>query len=299
MDKTEIAYLRNLSVEEVASSLGFSQDKYDRKKWRGSSIISVELHQNLFYDHLAQTGGKGAIDLVIHCLKCDFKEAIAFLGGDISTRIAPAPTYKKVENPPLKCNRLDPRCWKFVKNYLLKRGLSDKFLDYMYQHKYVAADSRFNVVFMRYSIDPNSFQRVEALGASLRSTTSNLKLLSPGTKRDLCWFFFQTHTKMEQIYLTESAIDAMSLATLNHQQGKQNNLYISVDGCGSLPVAAISSGIASKIPVYTAFDRDEAGRQMSENVAAQFPKIESIYPSAGKDWNECLLSIATENQYFF
>lgn len=298
----DISCCRNCPLDQVSTSLGLIQDKYDRQKYRGNhSIVSLDLERQLYFDHLAGVGGKGAINLVMHLQRCDFKQAIEFLGGTRVFDIVPQkPRKSRKALNRQKCNVLDRTCWQTVFDYLhRKRGLSDRFLNYMYQHKYIAADWRSNAVFFRYSINPNTFTRLEPLGVSLRSTRGKLKLLTPGTKRDRCWFFFKSHRLVNRIYLTESAIDAMSLATIHHCAGKRDGLYISVDGCGSLPIDVIKTAIARSIIVYTAFDNDEAGRQMSLNVTAQFPIIKSIYPLVGKDWNECLLNNATKNQYFF
>ncbi len=75
-----IEEVRQFDLEEVAERLGMERDRYDQKKWRTSSCaISIDPSRGIFFDHLAQTGGGGAISLVTHVMQCDFVTAMDFL----------------------------------------------------------------------------------------------------------------------------------------------------------------------------------------------------------------------------
>jgi hypothetical protein len=80
----------------------------------------------------------------------------------------------------------------------------------------------------------------EAVGASLRSISGNLKLLTPGTRRNEGWFFFGIgEGVVHKIFLVESPIDAISLAALRGDSIYGRTIYISVDGAGSILIIYI------------------------------------------------------------
>ena len=179
--------VRQFDLEEVAQWLGMERDGHDKKKWRISGCtISIDPERGVFFDHLAQTGGGGAISLVTHVLGCDFVTAMDFLWGkpiDLSHRKSNNSIPLKVKEPekPPRCNRRDRSKWKNVRKYLIdRRGLPSYLVDTLHQQGLIDADIRSNVMFFRYSIT-EGFQSGEAVGASLRSISGNLKLLTPGT----------------------------------------------------------------------------------------------------------------------
>ena len=76
----QIAALRQRPLPALAQQLGYRQDPVDPRRWkRPPSILSINGRR--FYDHLADQGGGGAIDLVIHARHCSFQEACRFLAG--------------------------------------------------------------------------------------------------------------------------------------------------------------------------------------------------------------------------
>ncbi len=179
--------VRQFDLEEVAQWLGMERDGHDKKKWRISGCtISIDPERGVFFDHLAQTGGGGAISLVRSVLGCDFVTAMDFLWGkpvDSSSRRANKNILPKVKEPekPPRCNRRDRSKWKNVRKYLIdRRGLPSYLVDTLHQQGKIDADIRSNIMFFRCSITED-FQMGEAVGASLRSISGNLKLLTPGT----------------------------------------------------------------------------------------------------------------------
>ena len=74
------ASVRNLPLAGVAVSLGYRRDGLDRSCWkRPGSVLS--LNGAKFFDHLAGSGGGGAIDLVMHARCCGFRDAVSYLAG--------------------------------------------------------------------------------------------------------------------------------------------------------------------------------------------------------------------------
>ncbi|MGK7916659.1 MAG: toprim domain-containing protein [Prochloraceae cyanobacterium] len=288
--------VRQFDLEEVAQWLGMERDGHDKKKWRISGCtISIDSSRGVFFDHLAQTGGAGAISLVTHVLGCDFVTAMDFLWGkpiDLSHRkpnkIIPA-KVKEPEKPP-RCNRRDPGKWKNIREYLIdRRGLPYFLVDTLHQQGKIDADIRSNVMFFRYSITED-FQMGEAVGASLRGISGNLKLLTPGTKRNEGWFFFGIGEGfVHKIFLAESPIDAISLAALRGDSIYGRTIYISVDGAGSIPLSILTDAAEEGTTIILALDGDRPGEEMSWRIAKLLPSILRLRPLLGKDWNEQLL----------
>ena len=291
-----IEEVRQLNLSEVAQCLGMERDRHDQKKWRISgSTISIDSNQGVFFDHLAQTGGGGAISLVTHVLGCDFVTAMDFLWGkpiDLSpkrpNKVIP-PKFKEPEKPP-RCNRRDRSKWKDVREYLIdRRGLPCFLIDTLHQQGLLDADIRSNVMFFRYSITED-FQSGEAVGASLRSISGNLKLLTPGTRRNEGWFFFGIgEGVVNKIFLVESPIDAISLAALRGDSIYGRTIYISIDGAGSIPQSILDCAAEEGTTLILALDGDRPGEEMSWRIAKLLPSILRLRPLLGKDWNEQLL----------
>ncbi|MDJ0591236.1 MAG: toprim domain-containing protein [Pleurocapsa sp. MO_226.B13] len=291
-----IEEVRQLDLEEVAQRLGMERDRQDKKKWRISGCtISIDNNRGIFYDHLAQIGGGGAISLVTHVMQCDFITVMDFLWGKpidfpfrSSSKVIPA-KVKEPEKPP-RCNRRDRTKWKNVRDYLIdRRGLPSFLVDTLHRQGLIDADSRSNVMFFRYSIAAE-FQLGEAIGASLRSISSNLKLLTPGTKRDRGWFFFSIGEGIvRRIFLVESPIDAISLAALRGDSIYGRTIYISIDGAGSIPISISTDAVRQGAKIILALDGDRPGEEMSWRIAKQLPKAIRMRPILGKDWNEQLL----------
>jgi conjugative relaxase-like TrwC/TraI family protein len=296
--------LRSLPLEEVAQNLELQRHRYDKHKWKSEAHI-ISINDGKFYDHLASKGGGGAIDLVMHVLECDFQDAIAWLDGrsryaifDLNSRppLQPRPSQKELFKAPA-CNVKDESKWLDVKQYLTqKRGLPELLVESLHQQGLIAADSRCNAMFFRYGLDEN-FSRGEAIGASLRGTEGDFKGLTPLTGRDAGYFWFQSgHGEVKRVAIAESPIDAMSLSVLEKPQSEEATVYLSVDGAGAIPEAALRRVIETGGRVVLAHDRDRPGEEMAWRVASTLVRVERIKPAVGKDWNEALILPTDERQ---
>jgi hypothetical protein len=274
-------------------------DRYDKHKWRdGDHIISIS--GPLFMDWLADAGGRGAIDLVMHVQRVEFKEAVEWLSGlDFSQRPAQATgsaQAKDSEPRALEMPEDSPRRWDAVREYLVeRRKLPAVLVDRLHERELVYADVYQNGVFVRHSLQARSWQRGEVVGASLRGTwgeNNPFHGLAPGSARDQGWFWIGTgQGPVQRVLLVESPIDAMSLAMLDRaQRGPEGvSIYLSTDGSGGVPVEALKAVLQSGGLVAVAFDADVAGEVMAWRVAQQVPGIERMTPNQGKDWNEALV----------
>ena len=86
------------------------------------------------------------------------------------------------------------------------------------------------------SSDPHTWDRVETTGAILRGTVGNFKGLAPGSSKNNGWFWIGVgRGEVQRIVVTESTIDALSLAVLEKGQHQGRTIYLSTDGKGALP----------------------------------------------------------------
>ncbi len=207
------------------------------------------------------TFGGGAIDLVMHTTRYDYRAAVAYLRDTHGAEAAiTAATWhgarqaqqdaqeivEREERPAFRAPIADEGRWPQVRNYMVEqRQIPASLVDDLHNRGAVYADARRNAVFIRSDKDG------QAVGASLRGTApgSDFKGLAAGTRRDEGHFSF-TVGKAEmhaapQVYITESPIDALSRAALLLAAGDRHEMtFASTDGHGELPRRQIDEGLA-------------------------------------------------------
>ena len=249
-------------------------------------------------DWLADRGGGGAIDLVMHVREYDFKAAVEWLSGrKFSSPVVIAPQKGSPEEPrPLVMPTVNEQRWEAVQHYLVEtRKLPLALVERLHEKGLIYADDFQNAVFVRHRMLEGQWRRGDITGASLRGTwgeRNTFRRMAPGTVRDRGWFWLGTgRGAVSRVLLTESPIDTMSLAVLDRQNRCQNGvtLYLSVDGAGALPVEALKAVMQRGGKVVIAFDADKAGELMAWRVSRHLPAAERLLPIAGKDWNEELI----------
>lgn len=311
--KALAAQVRAVPLESVMERLGGQVDRHNAHKWRlDGEHISITGER--FYNHDRQQGGGGAIDLVMHATRYDYREAVAYLRDTHGAEAAiTAATWhsaragqqqaqeivERAERPPFHAPAPDEARWPGVRDYLVEqRQLPAALVDELHGRGTIYADSRANAVFLRQDEDG------QAVGASLRGTTpgSDFKGLAAGTRRDEGHFSFTVGTptayRATQIYLAESPIDALSRAALvMRESATGERIFISTDGHGSLPTRAIDAGLDRRAVVHCGFDRDRGGETLWERVTERYGAqahetygpIDRDRPPAGvKDWNQAL-----------
>jgi len=290
--------VRDADLESVAANLGMELDRHDKHKWRDSDHI-ISISGPLFMDWLADIGGHGAIDLVMHVQAVEFKAAVEWLSGrDLSKSPVNTSTYapsKEQEPRPLEMPEANETRWQAVRDYLVEtRKLPVVLVDRLHERSLVFADAHQNAVFARHRLQGNAWVRGEVTGASLRGTwgdNNHYHGLAPGSARDQGWFWIGVgHGPVQRVLLTESPVDAMSLAVLDRDQRAQAGvtIYLSTDGSGGLPVEALKPVMQNGGAVIAAFDADQAGELMAWRMAEQLPGVRRLLPKGAKDWNEQL-----------
>jgi hypothetical protein len=309
--------VRETDLETVAASLGLEPDRHDKHKWRNAACI-INISQGKFMDWLADKGGGGAIDLVMHMQGVNFKDAVQWLSGRWRSRsvtegnsLSSGESHVLAFNLPRQSTRetvseprelempvRDQRRWAAVRDYLVEtRKLPVALVDRMHERGLVYADLMQNAVFVRYAVERqgSGWQRGEATGATLRGTWgegNSFHGLAPGSDRESGWFWIGAGSgEISRVLLTESPIDALSLATLDRsrRQTQGVTIYLSTDGAGAVPVSALQSVLERGGQVVVAFDADAAGEEMAWRVAQQLPGVSRMTPAYGKDWNERLV----------
>jgi len=304
--KALAAQVRAVPLESVIERLGGQVDRYNAHKYRLDGE-HISINDERFYNHDRQQGGGGAIDLVMHATRYDYREAVAYLRDTHGAEAAiTAATWhsardgqqqareivEHAERPAFRAPTPDEGRWSQVRNYLVEqRALPAALVDDLHNRGTVYADHRANAVFMRQDADG------QAVGASLRGTApgSDFKGLAAGTRREEGHFAF-TVGKAEmhaapQVYITESPIDALSRAALLLAAGDRHEMtFASTDGHGELPRRQIDEGLARHALVHCSFDNDAGGTTLWKRVQEAYPRAEAIVrdrpPTGCKDWND-------------
>lgn len=306
-NSARFARIRSLDLVAVLRALGAERDRYDKAKWRlDGQVISVT--GTLYYDHVNERGGAGAIDLVMQVRGVSFVEAVTYLDGpDVLARatgsVAGAP---RRDSGPFVPPRAVPEHWPHVRAYLLEeRGLPSTLVDELHERGLIYADARRNAVFLRRD------EGEQPTGAFLRGTHPEypFKGLAAGTERERGWFHFEIGDRgVPQMILTESAIDALSYYALVHGNtplagsGAYREVYASTDGAGALPHALIARVLEEGGLVRAAFDRDERGERFWASLQERHPaaaagvRLWRETPGAGKDWNDVLQARSVERE---
>jgi hypothetical protein len=286
--------LRDLPLREVAYHLGLHLNS--KGNWEGQGYV-IKIIDAKFYDYSgAQFGGGGAIDLAMHLLQCNFRQAVAWLHDIFGesemlravTHHARTAAQEIVSQelvsqfaPPLSDNSR----WDAVRSYLVDtRKLPATVIDNLHSVGLIYSDPKQNAVFVMRSWSG------EITGAFLRGTygfNNTFYGLAKGSKRNKGWFHFTTggqdEGKIVRAVLALSPIEALSVAVLDHSL-LQKTIYIAVDSPRCMPVEFLSYFKE----VVAAYDSDATGEEISAAVKKVLPQTTRLKPKA-RDWNQQLI----------
>jgi hypothetical protein len=281
------AVVREVPLETVLISRGAVRDRQDRSKWH-TEQGPLSVSGPKFINWQQGQGGGGAIDLVMHLAKVDFRTAVAWLeqhlamgplaGGEATTHLSrkerPVPQSHQKLRLPLPDDRMLGR----VRQYLTRRRhLPASLLEPLLQSGKLYADRRANAVFLLVAGKAN-----RPVGAELRGTGPRpWRGMAPGTRKDVGYFWIGVKAS-KQIVLCESAIDAISCFHLHPQR-----ICISTAGVPANP-RWLSGLIASGHQIHCGFDADAPGDAAATRMIALHPKVKRLRPPA-HDWNDALV----------
>ena len=297
-ERTQLAdQLRDLPLEDVAWHLGLTQDTKGDLRWKGvNHIINIDGSKWYDFSPSVNKGGGGAIDLVMHVMGCNFKEAIATLNDRFGESLMERAVTHHAKKQAIEIAQTEPTPqfvppvedetqWQAVHNYLTqKRGIPSNFVEVLHTRGLVYADSQQNAVFLMRGHDG------ETKGAFLRGTRGEDNAFmgyARLSKRADGWFYIsrggQPDDEIQKVVLCKSPIDALSLATIEGMP-QQRTMYIAVDSALSLPVEFLRD-----IPqVIAAYDNDATGDETARAIKQLLPQAIRVRPQA-IDWNKELI----------
>ena len=292
--------LRALDLARVLAELGFEQDPREKIRWKAEGFnITIGEGQKAgkWFDHMAERGRGGAIDLTAHVMGTDFKGAVAWLAArfgegpvaaertvqlrrqavaEVKDAVATAPAF----TPPAP----EPRAWPGVRRHLVEdRAFPASYVDRLHERGDLYADARRNAVFVCRGPD-GAPTGAELKGTVARPDGTRFTGLAPGSRKDRGGFRIGSLAKATAVYLVESAIDAVSLVAILIRRKERDFAVISTAGTAPEPRSWLA-GIADSVRRVCAFDNDAPGDKAADRLRRH--RFERMKPSH-KDWNDDL-----------
>ena len=297
--------MREIDMHAVCDALALSWDPKD-KVWRGETVkigLGEGAKAGKWFDHRAEKGRGGAIDLAQHVLGTDFNRALAFLADRFGTGAAAADAAARAfrdvsqaekaavkDRKPFTLPEPAPEHWLHVRTHLVReRGLPRHTSTGCTRKGELYADARRNAVFVCRGPDGEPVG-AEIKGTFLRPDGTRYAGLAPGSRKDAGGFRIGSILKAKAIYLVESAIDAISLLKIRMDAGEREFAVISTAGTTPRPREWLE-GVSRAVRRVCAFDADEAGDKAAQGLRRH--GLERLRPSLGKDWNDELRALAS------
>lgn len=236
--------------------------------------LSIKQGYSGYYDFA--TGDKGnSIDFLTKYLGYDFASAVESLctRSRVITKSETGFVTLKKEFVLPKQSTTNRQAIAYLEH---KRGIDRALIDWLidkglcYQCEQI--EGRERVVFT--NTERNYYEVREVNGTKFCQVR--------GAETGYFWYFWQpidnqVTTKPTTCYVTENAIDAISLYLLRREYA----IYASIGGVGNYQ--RIKKAISLGLDTVIAVDNDESGKRCRDN----FPECRYLIPE-GKDWNEDL-----------
>ena len=251
-----------------------------------------------FYDHKPsqQTGGGGAIDLVMHLWGVTFGTALEIIEGlapGLSRGAAQvfALTHSKSVTPRRedfatlreRWAKATPDKLENAVRYLTEvRGIPATVVQAVVDRGDLWANRHGSCVFAHRDRD-RVIRGCTVRGSDFTPQPNAFKQ-TLGDKAS-AWFSVGGGWSAPEAVLVESPIDALSLASLGHKPGAQ---IISTAGAADLS-CVIDSVQRERRKLWLGFDNDDAGRRFAQQASALCTSVPGVCTPLGKDWNEELL----------
>jgi hypothetical protein len=283
-----LTYLRNYEPQELVHVSG---DTYCTKEHDSLRISNGKWH---WFSH--GFGGRSALDYLIKVKGLTFTQAVETILGRSSDRPPIFYRQKAVKEKQLVMPVLS-KSTERVEKYLQGRGIHPLVIRYCIEHR-VLFESKYyhNAVFVGYDK-----MRIPRYGA-LRGTTGSYKSDLSGSDKHFSFSLGESETATT-VHVFESAIDAMSYATLELMKGHdwRQDYLLSLAGVFQtkrekvVPVAlkrCLEEHPTIRI-VRLHLDNDEVGRGAAKGIIAGLQGKYVVFdepPSCGKDVNDQLRS---------
>ena len=266
--------------------------KISHDTWCTKEHDSLKISNGKWHWFSRHIGGKTALDYLIKVKGLSFMEAVEAIIGRAA--IQPPVSYRQKE----KVHRdfLMPKLsddTSHVERYLRSRGIHPVIIRYCIEHKTLFESENYhNAVFVGYDKDGT------ARYGALRGTVGRYKGELTGSDKHFS-FSIGENTGAKEIHVFESAIDAMSYATLELIEGRdwKSEVFLSLAGVyrtkreNVVPVA-LSRFLEEHPNVSTIrlhLDNDEIGRGAVKGIVSGLQGKYTVLdepPSCGKDVND-------------
>ena len=282
--------VRDLPLQTILLERGAKQDPRDRSKWH-TERGSLSITESKFTNWCSGASGGGAIDLVMHLAKVDFRQAVVWLeqhfvttqqhfrSNYTLTNQQPTANTLRSTHSALSLPAADPNKLNRVHRYLThQRCLPASLLDPLITSGKLYADHRGNAVFL---LVATKAQR--PIGAELRGTGPQVwRGMAPGTDKN-AGFFWVGDARSLTIVLCESAIDAISCCALIPE-------CLAISTSGARPSPRWLSGLIDRdYTIHCGYDTDESGERAAAGMITVYPSVKRLQPPA-HDWNDALVA---------
>jgi Plasmid recombination enzyme len=277
--------VRSLPLADVAAALCL---ELGGESWRQEGH-EIRINGTQFYDwdESQMKGGGGAIDLVMHVLRSDFKTAVAWLAdrfGVVTAQIA-GREYVETMAQQAECPELVPpiassQTWPKMRADLVARQLPGALIDQLHDQGLLYADEDGTAVFLQRDLVTRSVTGAYRLSGDGFSGTM---LGSDRAKGRFYWLRGGTATDaVQQVVVGQTPIDVLALG-LMEPMPKVRTMYLSADGV--LPLAYLREFAAKRVRV--AMNRDALGERLAQEAREGLPQVKQMQPE-GLDWVESL-----------
>lgn len=279
-----LTYLQNYEPEELVRISGntYCTREHD----------SLKISNGKWYWFSRNIGGTNALNYLIKVKGYSFIQAVETILGRAAERPPVFCAQKQKEHRDFLMPKLSDDT-SHVERYLSSRGIHPVIIRYCIEHKTLFESEEYhNALFVGYDRDG-----IPRYGA-LRGTAGQYKGELSGSDKHFS-FSIGSNTEPKEIHVFESAIDAMSYATLELIEGRdwKSEVFLSLAGVyqtkreNVVPVA-LRRFLEEHPTVKTIFlhlDNDEIGRGAVQGIVSglqgQYTVLDEP-PSCGKDVND-------------
>jgi hypothetical protein len=257
---------------------------------RQHQSLAIKNDRLSFYWHSKGIGGFGAIDYLTKVENMSFREAVEVITGT-TPKTAPPPQEMQKAEPPRTVILPEKKAFPLrLYDYLcMKRGIDVEIVDTLIQRKMLYEDMRGNLVFVGFD------EQGAARFATVRSTYADFRGDCVGSDKRH-GFKMVAVTPSARLYVFESALDAMSYASLENVYRddvgawKRSN-YLSLAGTTDTAMPFFLNQYKAVKELIFCLDSDPTGRNTSIDLMRKYADkgyITRIEPPQRKDYNEDL-----------
>jgi len=291
IDKAIVDRVRNSDIIAFFEQRrGFTFDQHGNEyRCKQHPSLAVKDDRLSWYWHSRGVGGHGVLDYLVKAENMAFRQAVEVITG----ATPPAAQPRQTSEPPKTLVLPEKRGISLhLYDYLcLKRGIDSEIVNTLIQKEMLYEDKRGNVVFVGH--DEQGASRF----ASVRGTYGDCSFRGDCAGSDKRYgFCMAASVPSERVYIFESAIDAMSHASLvnaatgDHDAWKQHN-RLSLSGTSDGALDFFLNKRSSVRELVFCLDNDPAGLVAASTMARKY--ADKGYQTRlelpkGKDFNENL-----------